>query len=175
MKIPVLPQITSTLQRRVSRQLHCVACARCPLEPAAMSRRGLAGGGGPAPPWTQSTPQCRGPSRLPEHPPPSTTHPGHSDAGDGQQQGGCPDSICPRYKLRSPSGGRSHTREGCRAHTDSDSLTRRALVHPNHSDRQFPSTGAAAKQKLTPPPGAQARGTHTGHWRPAALVVPVSG
>ncbi|KAM7243525.1 hypothetical protein CapIbe_006019 [Capra ibex] len=52
-----------------------------------MSPRGLAGGGGPAPPWTQSTPQCRGPSRLPEHPPPSTTRPGHSDAGDGQQQG----------------------------------------------------------------------------------------
>lgn len=172
MKIPVLPQLTSTLQRRVSRQLHCVACARCLLEPAEMSPRGLAGGGGPAPPWTQSTPQCRGPSRLPEHPPPSTTRPGHSDAGDGQQQGGCPDSICPRYKLRSPSGGRLHRRKLTQTQTRlhaGRSSTRTTVT------RQFPSTGAAAKQKLTPPPGAQARGTHTGHWRPAALVVPVSG
>ena len=69
----------------------------------------------------------------------------------------------------------THEEGAQRSHTLSDSLTRRGLVHLNCSDRQFPPTGAAAGQKLIPPPGTQDRGTPTGHWRPAALVLPPSG
>lgn len=90
--------------------------------------------------------------------PPRLT-PGTATQETDSSRAGCPDSICPRYKLRSPSGGRLHTK-GCRAHTDSDSLTRRALVHPNESDRQFPSLGAAAKRKLIPAPDAGLRDAH---------------
>ena len=186
------------LQRRVSQERHCVPRACCLPRPSGDEPRGAAGGGWFRGSWGRSpvvgvgvrrgpgsstgstscnsahVPRAEGPGSCWAARPAPTSQPSSpntlasgTDAGDGSRTG-CPDYICPRYKLRSPSGDKLHMREGVQsAHSPSGrthSLTHRGHIHLNHNlqDSSYRPTGPA-KQKLMPPPGTQTWGTHTSY------------
>ena len=124
----------------------CCLCLLSPRasrdEPQRAGRRRGPWGSGPRPSQDSVHTPVQRPQQAARAPP--RLAPGTATQETDSSRAGCPDSICPKYKLQSPSRGRLHT-NGCRAHTDSDSFTRRALVPPNDSDSSHQSVRLQSK------------------------------